>query len=110
MCSRLQREDLSLHQFKVEEITTQIQELVARVKKDQQLWLKQQLVLVMLTQKTEAKRKEMSKLQTEYISMQQKKIRLESMNYMNAHTCTRTEGKQFSCETQMKYSSRLKNL
>lgn len=57
----------------------QIEELTAKIKSDQQLWMKQQGTLVGLTQELEANSKQGLKLQTEYTSMQQREIRLESM-------------------------------
>ncbi|XP_023262649.1 coiled-coil domain-containing protein 40 [Seriola lalandi dorsalis] len=71
-------EDLSPLQIKVEALMAQIEELAANIKSDQQLWMKQQGILVGLSQEIEANRKNMLKLQTEYTGMQQKKIRLES--------------------------------
>lgn len=57
----------------------QIAELAANIKSDQQLWMKRQETLVGMTQEIEANSRDMLKLQTEYMGMQQKKIRLESM-------------------------------
>lgn len=57
----------------------EIEELAVNIRNDQQLWMKQQGILVGLTQEIEANSKNMLKLQTEYTAMQQKKIRLESM-------------------------------
>ncbi|KAI3352756.1 hypothetical protein L3Q82_019334 [Scortum barcoo] len=71
-------EDLSPLQIEIEAIMAQIEELAANMKGDQQLWMRRQETLVGLTKEIEANSKEMFKLQTEYTSMQQKKIRLES--------------------------------
>ncbi|XP_026158224.1 coiled-coil domain-containing protein 40 [Mastacembelus armatus] len=71
-------EDLSPLQIKVEALIAQIEELAANIKNDQQLWMKRQGTLVRLTQEIEANSNNILKLQTEYTSMQQKKIRLES--------------------------------
>ncbi|XP_071361508.1 coiled-coil domain-containing protein 40 [Trachinotus anak] len=71
-------EELSPLQIKVEALMAQIEELAVNIKSDQQLWMKQQGILVGLTQEIQANSKNMVKLQTEYTGMQQKKIRLES--------------------------------
>ncbi|XP_070710661.1 coiled-coil domain-containing protein 40 [Pempheris klunzingeri] len=71
-------EDLSPLQIKTDILMAQNEDLAANIKGNQQLWMKQQEALVRLTQEIEDNSKEMLKLQTEYTSMQQKKIRLES--------------------------------
>ncbi|KAG7219047.1 hypothetical protein INR49_019354, partial [Caranx melampygus] len=71
-------EDLSPLQIKTEALTAQIEELSASIKSDQQLWMRQQGILVGLTQEIEANSRNMLKLQTEHMTMQQKKIHLES--------------------------------
>ncbi|KAM6939593.1 coiled-coil domain-containing protein 40 [Xenentodon cancila] len=78
--ARTGREDLSPLQLKAEEIMAQIEKTAAHIKTDQQLWMRQQGALVMLSQEMETKSREMCKLQTEYIVMQQRKIRFESQN------------------------------
>lgn len=79
MCPRSQHEDLSPFQIKIQALLAQIEELTAKTKSDQQLWMKQQGTLVGLTQELEANSKQGLKLQTEYTSMQQKEIRLGGM-------------------------------
>ncbi|XP_053183141.1 coiled-coil domain-containing protein 40 [Scomber japonicus] len=71
-------EDLSPLQIQADAVTDQLEELAADIKSKQQLWMKRQGILVGMTQEIQANRKDMFKLQTEYTSMQQKKIRLES--------------------------------
>ncbi|XP_031722936.1 coiled-coil domain-containing protein 40 [Anarrhichthys ocellatus] len=71
-------EDLSPLQIKMAALMTQIEELAANIKSDQQLWMKRQRTLVGLSQEIEANSKDMLKLQIEYTTMQQKKISLES--------------------------------
>lgn len=73
----LQHDDLSPFEIKIQALESQIEELTASIKSDQQLWLKQQGELVVLTQELEANNKQMIKLQTENTGMQQKKIRLD---------------------------------
>ena len=75
----------------------QIEEVVAPIKNNQQLWLKQQRALMMLTQEIEAKNKEMCKLETEYIAMQQRKIRIGSMKH--AHIHVQRKSNQFNCDS-----------
>ena len=79
MCLHFQHEDLSPLQIQADAVTDQLEELAADIKSKQQLWMKRQGILVGMTQEIQANRKDMFKLQTEYTSMQQKKIRLESM-------------------------------
>lgn len=57
----------------------QIAQLAAIIKSDQRLWMKRLETQVGLTHELEANRKNMLKLQTEYTTMQQKKMLLESM-------------------------------
>ncbi|XP_067440355.1 coiled-coil domain-containing protein 40 [Thunnus thynnus] len=71
-------EDLSPLQIKADALMDQLEELAAKIKSNQQLWMKQQGTLVGLTQEIQANRKDMLKLQTEYTGMQQRRIRLES--------------------------------
>lgn len=78
MCLHFQHEDLSPLQIQADALTDQLEELAADIKSKQQLWMKRQGILVGMTQEIQANRKDMFKLQTEYTSMQQKKIRLES--------------------------------
>lgn len=54
------------------------EELQENMRREQQLWMKQQGILVGLTQENDANSKNMVKLQMEFTAMQQKKIRLES--------------------------------
>lgn len=75
MC--LQHDDLSPFEIKIQALESQIEELTASIKSDQQLWLRQQAELVTLTQDLETNSKQMIKLQTENTGMQQKKIRLD---------------------------------
>ncbi|KAM7393646.1 hypothetical protein PAMP_020503 [Pampus punctatissimus] len=71
-------EDLSPLQIKANALMDQLEELAADIKSNQQLWMKRQGTLVGLSQEIQANSKDMIKLQTEYTSMQQNKIRLES--------------------------------
>lgn len=73
--------DLSPFEIKIQALTSQIEELMANIKSDQQLWMRQQGVLVELTQELETNNKQMIKLQMENTGMQQKKIRLDSESY-----------------------------
>lgn len=77
----LQQVDLSPFEIKIQALTSQIEELTANIKSDQQLWMRQQGVLVELTQELETNNKQMIKLQMENTGMQQKKIRLDSESY-----------------------------
>lgn len=74
-----QHEDLSPLQIKAQELMAQIAELAEIIKSDQRLWMKRLETQVGLTHELEANRKNMLKLQTEYTTMQQKKMLLESM-------------------------------
>ncbi|XP_068444609.1 coiled-coil domain-containing protein 40 isoform X2 [Clinocottus analis] len=76
--ARTGREDLSPMQIQMETLMTQIQELAANIKSDQQLWMKRQGTLVELTQEIETNSRDMLKLQIKYTGMQQKKLCLES--------------------------------
>lgn len=78
VCLHSQHEDLSPFQIKIQAFMAQTEELSAKIKSDQQLWMTRQGTLVGLTQEIEVNSKHMLKLQTEYTGMQQKKIRLES--------------------------------
>ncbi|XP_068590798.1 coiled-coil domain-containing protein 40 [Cebidichthys violaceus] len=78
IADRTGNEDLSPLQIKMAALTTQIEELSANIKSDQQLWMKRQRTLVGLSQEIEANSRDMLKLQIEYTTMQQKKICLES--------------------------------
>ncbi|KAK2815627.1 hypothetical protein Q5P01_026094 [Channa striata] len=71
-------DDLAPLQIKVDSLMAEIEELAANIRKDQQLWMKQQGTLIGLSEDIEANSKDMLKLQTEYTAMQQNKIRLES--------------------------------
>ncbi|KAM7418487.1 hypothetical protein PAMA_015890 [Pampus argenteus] len=71
-------EDLSPLQIKANALMDQLEELAVDIKSNQQLWMKRQGTLVGLSQEIQANSKDMIKLQTEYTSMQQSKIRLES--------------------------------
>lgn len=81
VCLHLQHVDLSPFEIKIQALTSQIEELTANIKSDQQLWMRQQGVLVELTQDLEINNKQMIKLQMENTGMQQKKIRLDSESY-----------------------------
>ena len=79
MCASIyQHEDLSPLQIKEEAIMAQMEELVANIKSDQQLWMRWQGTLVGLTQEIEANSKAVLKLKTEYTAKQQREIYLES--------------------------------
>lgn len=56
----------------------QIEEVSKNINSDQQLWMRQQGILVGLTQEIEAHSRNMLQLQTEHTTMQQKEMRLES--------------------------------
>ncbi|XP_030600776.1 coiled-coil domain-containing protein 40 isoform X2 [Archocentrus centrarchus] len=71
-------DDLSPQQIKIQSVIDQIEELAANIKRDQQLWMKQQETLMGLTRTLEANSREMLKLQTEYTGQQQAKIYMES--------------------------------
>uniref|UniRef100_A0A3P8TBS3 Coiled-coil domain 40 molecular ruler complex subunit n=1 Tax=Amphiprion percula TaxID=161767 RepID=A0A3P8TBS3_AMPPE len=71
-------DDLSPLQIKIQAVMGQIEDLVANIKSDQQLWMRQQETLVALTQEIESNSRQMLKLQTGYTAMHQKKIRLQS--------------------------------
>ncbi|XP_036970450.1 coiled-coil domain-containing protein 40 isoform X1 [Acanthopagrus latus] len=71
-------EDLSPLQIKAQELMDQIAQLAVIIKSDQRLWMKRLETQVGLTHELEANRKNMLKLQTEYTTMQQKKMLLES--------------------------------
>ncbi|XP_061574911.1 LOW QUALITY PROTEIN: coiled-coil domain-containing protein 40 [Cololabis saira] len=73
-------EDLSPLEVKAEETMAQVEATEANIMSKLHLWLKQQEVLVTQSQEMEHKNREISKLQTEYIAMQQSKIRFESQN------------------------------
>lgn len=73
--------DLSPFEIKIQALTSQIEELTANIKSDQQLWMRQQGMLVELTQDLETNNKQMIKLQMENTGMQQKKIRLDGESY-----------------------------
>lgn len=79
----LQHDDLSPFEIKIQALESQIEELTASIKSDQQLWLRQQGELVALTQELETNNKQMIKLQTENTGMQQKKIRLDGTTPQN---------------------------
>ncbi|XP_008315900.1 coiled-coil domain-containing protein 40 isoform X2 [Cynoglossus semilaevis] len=70
-------EDLSPLQIKLEALKMETEELQENMRREQQLWMKQQGILVGLTQENDANSKNMVKLQMEFTAMQQKKIRLE---------------------------------
>uniref|UniRef100_UPI003AAAC844 coiled-coil domain-containing protein 40 n=1 Tax=Centroberyx gerrardi TaxID=166262 RepID=UPI003AAAC844 len=70
--------DLSPLQIQAESMSKQLEELAADIKRDRQLWMWQQEVLVGLTQERQANSKDMLKLQTKYTVLQQRKIRTES--------------------------------
>ncbi len=60
-----QHEDMSPQQIKVHELMTQTEELATNIKRDQQLWMKQQEILVGMTKEIQANSKKMLKLQME---------------------------------------------
>ncbi|KAM4612412.1 coiled-coil domain-containing protein 40 [Polymixia lowei] len=70
--------DLSPLQIHAESLTKQLEELAAGISKDQQLWMWQQGVLVGLNQERQANSEHMLKLQTQYTTLQQRKIHTES--------------------------------
>ncbi|MEQ2247550.1 hypothetical protein ILYODFUR_010445 [Ilyodon furcidens] len=71
-------EDLNPLEIRIQEISAQIQELVAHDKNDQSLWLQLQGTLVELGRELEVNSKKIRKLQKDYTGMQQREIRLES--------------------------------
>ncbi|KAM9857686.1 coiled-coil domain-containing protein 40 [Aulostomus maculatus] len=71
-------EDLSPLHIKAEALTAQLEEMVWKIRSDQQLWVKWQGALEGLTQSLQANSKDMHKLQAEFTLRQQKNIRLES--------------------------------
>ncbi|KAM3622956.1 uncharacterized protein V6R79_005365 [Siganus canaliculatus] len=72
-------EDMSPLEIKQRGLKSQIEELDTNINSDKQLWMKQQGILVGLTQEIEANSKDMLKLQAKYTGLRQKKIRLESL-------------------------------
>ncbi|XP_013873924.1 coiled-coil domain-containing protein 40, partial [Austrofundulus limnaeus] len=68
------RDDLGPLHIKVQEMTAQIKELNANIKKGQQLWLLQQEKLLGLIKDLESKSWMMHTLQTQHTAMKQKKI------------------------------------
>ncbi|XP_034400840.1 coiled-coil domain-containing protein 40 [Cyclopterus lumpus] len=76
--ARTGHEDLSPLQIQIEALMTQMEELAANIKSDQQLWMKRQGTLVGLTEEIETNSRETLKLQIKYTGMQQKNICLES--------------------------------
>ncbi|XP_013856157.1 coiled-coil domain-containing protein 40 [Austrofundulus limnaeus] len=76
--ARTKRDDLGPLHIKVQEMTAQIKELNANIKKGQLLWLLQQEKLLGLIKDLESKSWMMHKLQTQHTAMKQKKIYLES--------------------------------
>ncbi|CAL8331097.1 unnamed protein product [Merluccius merluccius] len=70
--------ELSPQQMQAQALARQLEELEAAIKKDQQLWVRQQGVLVGLTQQRQANGEKTRKLQTQYTVLQQRKIRTES--------------------------------
>ncbi|XP_061888603.1 coiled-coil domain-containing protein 40-like [Entelurus aequoreus] len=77
IAARTGHEDLSPLQIKVQGIKTQIDEVSLKIKKDQQLWLKHQGMLVGLTLEIQEHSKEYNKLQAKLTVIRQKKIYLE---------------------------------
>lgn len=84
MFLRSQSEELSPFQIKILAISGQIEEKEKNIKRLQQLWMKQQGTLVGLNQEKGTNSKHTLKLQTEYTSMVQKKMRFEGRSH-DAH-------------------------
>ncbi|KAM3864676.1 coiled-coil domain-containing protein 40 [Diretmus argenteus] len=70
--------DLSPLQIQAIALNKQFEELAMNVRKEQQLWMQQQGVLVELTQEKQANNKDMLQLQTKCTILLQKKIHTES--------------------------------
>ncbi|XP_043971231.1 coiled-coil domain-containing protein 40 [Gambusia affinis] len=70
-------EDMHPLQIKIQNITAEIDELVAHIKNEQRLWLLHQGTLVGLTRELDVNNKKMRKLQKDCTGLQMKDIRLD---------------------------------
>lgn len=81
--SYFQHEDMHPLQIKIQNITAEIDELVAHIKNEQRLWLLHQGTLVGLTRELDVNNKKMRKLQKDCTGLQMKDIRLDCTHPMH---------------------------